>query len=254
MDVVLWPFRALWKIYFFIVFISTLLLLFPFFFITLSKEKWFKYAFLLFRFWSLILQVFAGVILIIKKEEPLPKGTPFIICPNHSSYLDIILMYRVFPEYFVFMGKQEITNWPLFNIFFTKGMNILVDRSSMSGARNAILNASEDIAKGHSIVIFPEATIPHSAPKLNRFKNGAFKLAIAKQIPIVPVTFTTNWKLLQGTVFLKGRAGPGISKCIIHKPIECKGLNEDDMAALSEKVHDIIEKPLIDKYGDSVTN
>lgn len=254
MNIVLWPFRALWKIYFSIVFIITMLLLFPFFYLTLSKEKWFKYTFLLFRFWALVLQIFAGVILIIKKEEPLPKGVPYIICPNHSSYLDIILMYRAFPDYFVFMGKQEIMNWPLFNIFFTKGMNILVDRDSMTGARNAFFKASEDIAKGHSIVIFPEAAIPHFAPRLKRFKNGAFKLAIDKQIPIVPVTFTTNWKLLQGTVLLKGRAGPGISRCIIHKPIECKGMDENEMAALRTRVRDIIEKPLIDKYGDLITS
>ena len=73
----------------------------------------------------------------VDQKSELPAG-PFIICPNHGSYLDIITMYRVFKRYFIFMGKAEILEWPLFGIFFSKGMNISVNRQSNRGSHEAL--------------------------------------------------------------------------------------------------------------------
>jgi 1-acyl-sn-glycerol-3-phosphate acyltransferase len=242
-DILLTPFRALWKIYFFVVFSGTLLLLYPVFLWNLQKPERFITCFRWMRFWGILLQIFGGVILIKKQKSPLPEP-PYIICANHSSYWDIILMYRVFKDYFVFMGKDELRNWPLFHVFFTKGMNILVNRNSSVGATKALQEAGQRIDRGECVVIFPEGTIPKTAPKMKPFKNGAFRLAIEKQVPIVPVTFTANWKLLQGSVFLKGKAGPGITKAIIHEPVYTKGLLADDVVELKNKVYRIIESGL----------
>jgi 1-acyl-sn-glycerol-3-phosphate acyltransferase len=123
-------------------------------------------------------------------------------------------------------------------------MNILVNRNSSVGATKALQEAGQRIDRGECVVIFPEGTIPKTAPKMKPFKNGAFRLAIEKQVPIVPVTFTANWKLLQGSVFLKGKAGPGITKAIIHEPVYTKGLLADDVVELKNKVYRIIESGL----------
>jgi 1-acyl-sn-glycerol-3-phosphate acyltransferase len=196
------------------------------------------------------LQLTGGILLIKKYKEKLPENIPFVICPNHSSYLDIVLLYRVFKNHFVFMGKKEIEKAPLFNIYFTSGMNILVDRSSKVGSHKAFKKVGEEIDKGHSVVIFPEGTIPHHAPYLKQpFKNGAFRLAIEKQVPIVPVTFLHNWKRLQGSKLYKGKAGPGYTKVIIHEKIETKGMTDDDLVNLREKVFNIINQPIIEAYG-----
>ena len=247
MNAILWLPRALYKIYYLVVFSSSLLLLYPFFYFSLSKESRFPVAFKLMRFWSLILQISGGIIVIKKIKKQLPNE-PYVVCCNHSSYFDIVLMYRVFPDYFVMMGKGELRNWPLFNIFFTKGMNILVDRDKKIASHKALEDAKNMIDKGHNVVIFPEGTIPHHAPLIKGFKNGAFKLAIEKQVPVVPMTFVTNWKRLQGTVMLKGKAGPGISKAVIHEPIETKGMTEKDVVLLRSKVKEVIEQPLQKYY------
>ena len=233
-------FRAWYATYFFV----TLGLLYPFFWLSLTKEKWFPVTFKLKKFWAGLLQIGGLFRLKITWEEELPKDTPFIICPNHSSYLDIIMMYRIFPDYFVFMGKAEILNWPLFKVFFTKGMNIAVDRSSRSGSARAFVKATQEVSKGHSIVIFPEATIAEDAPKLLRFKDGAFKLAVAKQIPIVPVTFTTNYRLITSTTKGDGRSGPGTCKVIVHKPIETKGLTDKDISTVRNQTFELINRTL----------
>ena len=158
-------------------------------------------------------------------------------------------MYALVPEYFVFMGKAELEKWPLFGVFFTKGMNIAVARGSLSGARKAYEQANEELARGNSLVIFPEATIPVDVPKMIKFKVGAFKLAVEHQIPIVPVTFTSNYKRLQNGGFLKAPAGPGWAPAIVHPAIDTKGMGEDDIVPLLNKTFDIVKSALPD-YED----
>lgn len=244
MNTLLWLPRVLYKFYGFLVFVVTFVPIFPFFYITLIKRSWHRYTFILKRWHSLILITLGGIFMKIEREGELPTDTPYVICPNHSSYVDIILLYRTFSEYFVFMGKREIEKVPLFGKFFSMGMDISVDRRSKTDAHRAFIRACEEIDQGHNVVIFPEATIPNDAPKLSNFKNGAFKLAIEKQVPIVPVTYTNNWKLLQGSVLLKGKAGPGIAKAIIHPYIPTTGMTDGDVASLREQTYNTINKAL----------
>lgn len=199
------------------------------------------------RAWSWLLALLGGIWVRKIKVATLPKDTPYIVCCNHTSYLDIVLMYRVFSDYFVMMGKGEIENWPLFNVFFKTGMNILVYREKSREAHRSLELAKEKIDKGQNIVIFPEGGIYKHAPFIKGLKNGAFKMAIVKQVPIVPMTFETNWRLLQGTVLLKGMAGPGISKVHVHEPISTTGLTLDDIPELRAKVKEAMEGPLL-KY------
>lgn len=247
MEIILWLPRALYKIYAIVVFVATFLLIYPFYYITLLNKKWHKITIEIIRFHVLIIQIMGGIVMIISREEKNPVRKPYVICPNHSSYLDIPLVFRLIPDYFVFLGKREIENYPLFHVFFTKGMNILVDRSSKMASHKAFLQACEEIDKGNSVLIFPEATIPNNAPLLNPFKNGAFRLAIEKQVPIVPVTFLGNWKILQGSKLLKGKAGPGITRVIVHKSIDTRGMRQEDLPRLRQQVFDIMNKPLKNK-------
>jgi 1-acyl-sn-glycerol-3-phosphate acyltransferase len=104
--------------------------------------------------------------------------------------------------------------------------------------------AKKRIREGKSIVVFPEGTIPDNAPVLNRFKSGAFKLAIEMGVPVVPVTFLDHWALMSEPTQLFGHCRPGISRVIVHDPIETNGLTEKDIVPLQEKVFAVIEKDL----------
>ena len=202
------------------------------------------------RYWGMTLIGVPGVWMEIERKGDLPDG-PFIICPNHGSYLDIITMYRTFSKYFVFFGKMELNTWPMFNIFFTKGMNITVDRGNASQALKAMERAKDELNNGNSIVIFPEGTIPSSAPKMKSFKSGAFILSIESGYPIVPVTFTTNWKRLQAGAALRVKGGPGPSKAIIHAAIYPKDYKESGVVHMKRDTFEIINKPLIELYGNN---
>jgi len=248
MKYIMGPLYLLYKIYFVIIFLLTTLLLYPFFYFLLKKEKWFPIAFRWKRFWARLMGILHLIPTSVKGKEHLKLDGPFLLVANHCSYLDIIKMYRITPAYFSFMGKAELLKWPLFKIFFTKKMDIAVHRGNSKAALAAVHAAAEKIDKGQSVAIFPEGTIPSDVPNMMRFKNGAFKIAIEKQVPIIPVTFMDNWKRLSDPENLFDIAGPGLCRIIIHPPIHTAGLKEEDLVTLRDNTRDIIFQPLKDKY------
>lgn len=238
------PFRSLYKVYFALVFFGSLVLLYIPFRILLFTPRRYQRAFRLKRVWANFLQWASMVPVRVEQHAPLPQA-PYVICCNHSSYLDIIQMYNVIPEYFLFMGKYELLKWPLFNIFF-KDMNIAVNRGSHIEAAKAFRRAAQAIDRGTSIALFPEGGIPPFTPRMKPFKDGAFRLAIEKQVPIVPMTFVNHWKLFGEPTELLGRARPGEARAVVHAPISTTGLTEADLVDLRRKVYEVIEAPLID--------
>lgn len=235
--------RALWKTLFALNFGIGLIVLYPFFYILLSRKAWFPAAFRFKRFWARWILFVPGLFVSIKRTIPaseLPARA--VYCANHASYLDIIINYLVVPHYFVSMGKQEIGKAPLFRIFFRE-MNILVNRRSKMGSHRAFVRAGHELEKGHSMFLFPEGGISNAGRLLN-FKNGAFRLAIEKQVPVVPITYLNNWKLLQNGGFFKSHGSPGIARVIVHEPIPTVGMTENDLVSLRTQVREIILKDL----------
>lgn len=240
------PLSWIYRIYFLLVFFGSLALLYPLFYYLLNKEGRHPKAFALKRAWAYFLSLanFAPLKVSRPQHFELPEA-PYIICANHTSFLDIIYMYIIFPDLFLFMGKKELLKWPLFGIFFRK-MDIAVNRRSPKEALKSLELASAEINKGKSFALFPEGTIPPSVPKMKPFKNGAFNLAIKHQIPIVPVTFLNNYKILDEK--LGGKACPGIAKTVIHAPIETKGLTEEDLIPLRTHVFETIESGFYNEH------
>lgn len=159
---------------------------------------------------------------------------------NHTSMTDIMLMLAAVKNPFVFVGKKELAKIPLFG-FFYKRTCILVDRSSPESRRAVFLRAQRRLKQGLSICIFPEGGVPDESVLLDEFKDGAFRLAINHQIPIVPLTFADNKKRFSYTFF---SGGPGKMRAKIHKFIDTKGLTIDDTRALNQLSRSVILKQL----------
>lgn len=238
------PLRWVYKAWFALVFFLSLVVLYLPFRRLLRKPDRYRKAFRLKRAWAYFLQWAAGTPVRVVSSAGLPPP-PYVICCNHSSYLDIIQMYNVVPDYFLFIGKYELLRWPLFNIFF-KDMNIAVDRGNRTEAAKAFRRAAHAIGAGTSVAIFPEGTIPAFTPRLKPFKDGAFKLAIEKQVPIVPITFLDHWRLFGEPTELLSRGRPGIARVVVHPSIGTMGLTEADLVDLRQRVFQVIEAPLLD--------
>lgn len=144
---------------------------------------------------------------------------------------------------FHFMGKDELLNNPVLSIFF-KTIDISVNRDSKISAFRAFKKAGENLEKGMSLVIFPEGKIDdHYPPKLAEFKNGPFRLAIDKNIPLVPVSIIDVWKINWDDGSKYG-SKPGICDIYVHKPISTSTLADVDADVLKEKVYRLIDSKL----------
>jgi len=239
-------FMPLWKVWFVLCFTVPFLLLFPLFYFGLVTRQY-DFVYRLKRFWARIISIGSLVIPVItyqSKKYKLPK--PCVVASNHTSYLDIIFSPFYITHTAVYMGKHELRNIPLFGNFF-KYLDIPVNRSSITGSHKAFSSAGQKLDKGLSQVIYPEGTIS-SFGKLRPFKNGAFKLAIEKQVPIIPVANLNNWHFLQNGGFFKSNGRPGIARIVVGNPISTKGLSEKNIPELKEKVHTFIQTEL-DKFN-----
>lgn len=241
--------KVLYKIYFALYFSISLVLFYPIFKVLLSRKKWFPIAFKFMRLYSKLWLFFTGIKLKVIGAENVIHNEPYIICANHSSFVDIPCLYSFFDEYFVFTGKQEIEKWPLFHIFYTSGMNILVDRKNPQKASLSFKKMIIELNHDHPIFIFPEGTISKTAPFPSEFKSGAIALAIQKQVPILPITFTTNWKRLERKGLFNGEASPGVAEMIIHKPINTKGLKKTETESINQILKETIFRPIFMKYN-----
>jgi 1-acyl-sn-glycerol-3-phosphate acyltransferase len=248
MQLIKYILSPIWKTWFFLCFAIPFLILFPAFYFGLKTKK-FDFVFRLKRIWAIIISRGAFLFPKIKyqtKKYHLPK--PCIIVSNHTSYLDIVFCPEYIDHTAVFMGKYELLKIPLFKYFFVY-LDIPVNRKSITNAHKAFSDAGKKIDEKLSVVIYPEGTISENG-KLRAFKNGAFKLAIEKQIPIVPVVNLNNWCFLQNGGFFKSNGSPGVPEIFVGNPINTAGMTEKDIEILKEKVHTFTKEKLKEFYGE----
>lgn len=223
-----------WKIWFVLWFAIPFLLLFPLFYIGMVNRKA-GFVYKIKRVWSRIIALGSFLYpLIYYKTKKYTLPHPCVVVSNHTSYLDIVFSTYYIKNTAIHMGKYELLKIPLFRYFFIF-QDIAVNRRSATDAHKAFKEAGGKIDKGYTMVIYPEGTIS-SGGKLRPFKNGAFKLAIEKQVPIVPVVNLNNWHYLQNGGFLKSNGSPGMPEIIVGEPIITIGMTEKNVPAIKEKV------------------
>lgn len=224
-------------------FASTLILFYPLFLLFFSSESLKPFTFNLNVFWSRIMRMFCFYGVELEGTVFNEKRT-FILCANHTSYLDIFLMYSAFPNNkFLFMGKSEILSYPLVKTFF-KRLNIPVYRDNRIKAAKSFIQARNQMKNGWSIVIFPEGGIPDQTPYVIPFKDGAFHLAKAAIVGIQPITFMDNFYLFSDPENVFDGAMPGLARIIIHPFISSDVVQEKTAKELNEQTYQFISSPL----------
>lgn len=235
------PVYLLYKLWIGAMFWSSLILLFPIFWVLLHTGR-LRTSFALKRFWSWWLRLTLGCPVSLEGKQHFPKA-PYVVVSNHMSYLDTVFMYAVIPDYFLFIGKAELLKWPFFSLFFKK-QDIPVHRGNPREAHQSLHAASQALKRGDCIAIYPEGTIPDDAPNMLRFKNGGFKLAVENQVPIVPVTWHFNYKVMLDPAKIWAPAQPHSIKVTIHSAISTLGKKEEDVVVLRDQAWNTILQTL----------
>lgn len=234
-------FAPLYRVWFYLVVTCTTILLFPFLFITVSRESWYPAFFKVAKIWSSCIIFGIGCYPVIKRETTCKKGKSYLFVANHTSMTDIMLMYYTATNPFVFVGKKELAKFPIFGIIY-KRSSILVDRSSQKSRVEAFKNAQKKLDQGLSVCIFPEGGVPKDLNLiLDEFKDGAFRLALEHNIPIAPMTFYDNKKRFPYDPF---RGKPGKMRVKVHEVISVEGLESKDRRELKNKTRQVILQEL----------
>ena len=117
-----------------------------------------------------------------------------VIIANHQSNYDLYVLGRVVPERTVSIGKKSLKWVPFFGQLYWLAGNVLIDRGNAQQAKQAMLTTTETLQhQDTSIWVFPEGT-RNKGQGLLPFKKGAFQMAIAAGVPIIPVCVSSYVK------------------------------------------------------------
>lgn len=232
---------TLYRLWFYIWVGLVIVLLLPILTISISRKSWYPFFYKVARVWARLILYGMGLFPRLKFDQRLNGSTNYILVANHTSMTDIMLMLHVSAVPFVFVGKKELAALPLFGYFY-KRTCILVDRNNARSKHGVYKASRERLERGLSVCIFPEGGIPDNQDLLvDNFKDGAFRMAIEHQIPVIPMTFYDNKKRLPEP-FYKG--GPGLLRVKVHKPLETQGLSLADRLSLRDQARSIILQDL----------
>ena len=129
--------------------------------------------------------------------EHVPRTGGVVLACNHPGGLDSFALGYACPRQVYYMAKRELFNIHPWVTTFLRGIGAFpVNR----GARDtsAIEHATDLLRQGQIVGMFPEGTRNYGRP-LRRGKNGAVRIALDANVPIVPVAVLgiphlhTNW-------------------------------------------------------------
>ena len=205
-----------------------------------QRFGWISYKFL--ALWSWIFSKLNVILYTTIGRENVQKGKSYIYVSNHTSFLDIPGITMAIPGQFRPLAKKELLKIPIFG-WIASAAAIIVDRSSGQSRKESMERLKKIVDMGISPLIFAEGTQNRTKELLQPFKDGAFRIAIDTQKPILPIVVIGAGPLMPpGTINLK----PGRIKVVMGKEIPVEGLTTQDMNALknktSETMHELILK------------
>lgn len=237
MKLIKYPLWIIYRVWFYVLVGLTILVLFPLLVISILKSSWYSFFFRLARIWAKCILIGMGFHWRIKWTQKLEKGKSYIFVANHTSMTDIMLMLAVIKSHpFVFVGKKELARIPLFGYFY-KRTCILVDRGNAMSRQAVFRRAQQRIESGLSICIFPEGGVPPETVLLDRFKMGAFRLAVDHKLTLVPLTFFDNKKRFSYTFF---SGSPGKMRALGHSFLDPQDYKENAAKKMSSEVYNLL--------------
>lgn len=167
---------------------------------------------------------------VVEGAERLRPGRPCVYVANHVSLVDIWAMLAELPGTVRFVFKKELMRVPFLGWAALRAGHILIDRQSRNQAFAAYDAAAREIQAGTSAVVYPEGTRSADGRMLP-FKKGPFVLAIAAQVPVVPVWVGGTYEIMK-----RGAAWPRAGTCILRigEEIPTAGMTYEDRDQLSD--------------------
>lgn len=194
-----------------------------------------RVALFLLKVWAALFSWFSGFWIRIKYEEQINTTQSHIYVGNHGSYLDAVAVAYSIPQVFSPLGKVEMVKIPVFGWIYERVV-ILIDRSNKESREESVATLKRELDENISVLLFPEGTMNQTDEPLAPFFDGAFRIALETQTPIMPFVLVNSKKLFPRKDPL--RAHPGIITVVFGTPVPVFGKSQADIEHLKAEVFD----------------
>ncbi len=179
----------------------------------------------------------AGAELTISGQEHIDPGTSYVVVANHLSNFDVMACLKAIPLPIRYLAKKELFSIPILAPAMRAVGIVEVDRQARGAAIESVnIQSARVIERGDSLIIYPEGTRSRDG-RIRTFKKGAFTMAVAAGMPILPVTIHGTWEMWRpgGKTIRSGKI-----TMIIDPPIPTAGLDREQTEALRRQVAGLI--------------
>lgn len=164
----------------------------------------------------------------------------YVVISNHSSWLDIMANFIATPVPLRFLAKKELFKIPLLAPAMRAIGIVEIDRSKAASLHSWINEQAATVAhRAQSIMVYPEGTRTRTGA-LQRFKAGAFYIAVENQLPILPVAIDGSWDAWPPGPLVHG----GHIVVEIGEPIPTEGLSMEHVRGLTRQAEGTIARML----------
>lgn len=155
--------------------------------------------------------------------ENVDPNQSYVFVANHQSFLDVFAVYGWLPNNFKWLMKKELRKIPFVGTACAVAGHIFVDRSNPRAAMESLTYIKAQLHDGISTVIFPEGTRTRTG-EMGRFKQGAFKIAMDMDLPVVPISLSGFFDAMPRNKFYV----KPFSRVALHigKPIDISQFND----------------------------
>ena len=223
--ILFWPYQLyMWLIFVPLVVVLTLLFsMLTVIFAALVNPEWASRVFAV--TWAKSLAYLTPVRVIVEGGENAHREQSYVVVTNHQSMYDILLIYGWLELDLKWVMKKELRKVPGIGLGCEKAGHIFVDRKKPKQAAQAIKEALARMGKGVGILFFSEGTRSRDGHLLP-FKNGAFRLSVDQNLPILPVTLVGTRDVQPGNTL---SLFPGAIRMVIHPAIEPSGKDAGEL-------------------------
>jgi len=193
------------------------------------------------RLWSWTFSKLNFIAYEIDGRENIKLNQSYIYVCNHTSYLDIPGLCLAIPTQFRPLAKIELLKIPIFG-WIAQYASITVDRTNKESKAKSLKHLKKILDLGISVFIFPEGRQNRTAKLLQPFYDGAFRIAIETQHPLLPIVVKGAGKLMPPKKYF---IQPGKIKIKVLEGIRTDGMAIKDMPVLKSKTRSLMEKELL---------
>lgn len=171
----------------------------------------------------------------VRGNVPNDPRLPYVVVSNHESFVDMLAISQI-PIEMKWVAKSTFFNIPIVGFLLMLSRDIKLVRGAKGAGAHVYTEAANRLSTRTSVMLFPEGTRSASG-ELGAFKDGAFKIAIEAQAPILPLVVHGTRNALIKHDWRFGRCDAVVQ---ILDPIPTIGMTLEDVDALREQVRDLI--------------